>query len=440
MMEDWTDIIGEGLESFEEPLPADDWSVLQQKYAASRRGKRAAAFAWVGGIVAAVVLALMLVRPALPPTDDLVAVAPPTDDLAVVAPSTDELVVAPDSEVDVIPDLIGDHGDLLADGGAGTHDSDAAVIPDPIGDHDDLLADGGAGTHDSDAAVIPDQIGDLTDDMDAGGTGSDEHIPSDIPGTSWDFDDFSDLEDEKPKMKLNLARLKHPDAIGLSSSSMAFIVLGPTSPGFDIPADFFQDPDYGIPDTSFPPVDTDVEIPNDSLSVTGAAVSRVQPRTDNSYYDSYNNDLPMSYALSVRYFLSDKVAVTTGLTLTKYRSTRFRIYRNQKQQTDVQNIYYLGIPLTFDRMLKHSRYFDFYMNGGIQVDKCIYAKVGNERLYEKQFLLSLTGGFGMQINFSESVGLYGELGCFMDLNETTLESYRGIFPMTSARAGLRINL
>ena len=414
MMEDWTDIIGEGLESFEEPLPADDWSVLQQKYAASRRGKRAAAFAWVGGIVAAVVLALMLVRPALPPTDDLVAVAPPTDDLAVVAPSTDELVVAPDSEVDVIPDLIGDHGDLLADGGAGTHDSDAAVIPGPIGD--------------------------LTDDKDAGGTGSGEDIPSAIPGTSWDLDDFSDLEDEKPRMKLNLARLKHPDAIGLSSSSMAFIVLGPTSPGFDIPADFFQDPDYGIPDTSFPPVDTDVEIPNDSLSVTGASVSRVQPRTDNSYYDSYNNDLPMSYALSVRYFLSDKVAVTTGLTLTKYRSTRFRIYRNQKQQTDVQNIYYLGIPLTFDRMLKHSRYFDFYMNGGIQVDKCIYAKVGNERLYEKQFLLSLTGGFGMQINFSESVGLYGELGCFMDLNETTLESYRGIFPMTSARAGLRINL
>ena len=369
MMEDWTDIIGDGLENFEEPLPADDWSVLQQKYAASRRVKRAAAFAWVGGIAAAVALALLLVRPALPPTDDLVAVAP-----------------------------------------------------------------------DSDAAVIPDQIGDLTDDKDAGGTGSDEDIPSAIPGTSWDLDDFSDLEDEKPRMKLNLARLKHPDAIGLSSSSMAFIALGPTSPGVDIPEDFFQTPGLGIPGDSFPPVDTDVEIPNDSLSVTGAAVSRVQPRTDNSYYDTYNHDLPMSYALSIRYFLSDKVAVTTGLTLTKYRSTRFRIYRNQKQQTDVQNIYYLGIPLTIDRMLKHSRYFDFYMNAGIQLDKCIYAKVGNERLYEKQFLLSLTGGFGMQINFSESVGLYGELGCFMDVNERTLESYRGIFPMTSARAGLRINL
>ena len=45
MMEDWTDIIGEELENIEEPLPADDWSVLQQKYAAARRRKKAAAFA-----------------------------------------------------------------------------------------------------------------------------------------------------------------------------------------------------------------------------------------------------------------------------------------------------------------------------------------------------------------------------------------------------------
>ena len=66
MMEDWTDIIGEELENIEEPLPADDWSVLQQKYAAAQRKKRAAAFAWAGGIMsvaAAVALVLLLVRP-----------------------------------------------------------------------------------------------------------------------------------------------------------------------------------------------------------------------------------------------------------------------------------------------------------------------------------------------------------------------------------------
>lgn len=68
MIEDWTDIIGEELESIEEPLPADDWSILQQKYAAACRRKKAAAFAWAGGITsvaAAIALVLLLVRPDL---------------------------------------------------------------------------------------------------------------------------------------------------------------------------------------------------------------------------------------------------------------------------------------------------------------------------------------------------------------------------------------
>ena len=65
-MEDWTDIIGEELENIEEPLPADDWSVLQQKYAAVSRRKKAAAFAWAGGITsvaAALAIVLLLIRP-----------------------------------------------------------------------------------------------------------------------------------------------------------------------------------------------------------------------------------------------------------------------------------------------------------------------------------------------------------------------------------------
>mgnify|MGYP003300699333 CR=1 FL=1 len=66
MMEDWTDIIGEELGNISEPLPADDWNVLQQKYAAARRRRKAAVFAWVGGVAsaaAAVALALLLIRP-----------------------------------------------------------------------------------------------------------------------------------------------------------------------------------------------------------------------------------------------------------------------------------------------------------------------------------------------------------------------------------------
>ena len=75
MMEDWTDIIGEELESIEESLPADDWNDVQRKYAVSRKKKRAAMFAWAGGlasVAAAIALIILLFRPQVDPVNDRV--------------------------------------------------------------------------------------------------------------------------------------------------------------------------------------------------------------------------------------------------------------------------------------------------------------------------------------------------------------------------------
>ena len=99
MMEDWTDIIGEELGNISEPLPADDWNVLQQKYAAARRRRKAAVFAWIGGLTsaaAAVALALLLIRPSDPFVleGDLVAEAEVLEEVPVVVPvQTDSVVV-----------------------------------------------------------------------------------------------------------------------------------------------------------------------------------------------------------------------------------------------------------------------------------------------------------------------------------------------------------
>ena len=107
MMEDWTDIIGEELDNIEEPLPADDWNVLQQKYAAAQRKKRAAAFAWAGGITsvaAAVVLALMLIRPADPTVleEDMIAEAEVLEEVPVAVPVQTDSVVVDESRSSVL--------------------------------------------------------------------------------------------------------------------------------------------------------------------------------------------------------------------------------------------------------------------------------------------------------------------------------------------------
>ena len=91
MMEDWTDIIGEELGNISEPLPADDWNVLQQKYAAARRRRKAAVFAWIGGLTsaaAAAALALLLIRPSEPSVleRDMVAEAEVLEEVPVAVP------------------------------------------------------------------------------------------------------------------------------------------------------------------------------------------------------------------------------------------------------------------------------------------------------------------------------------------------------------------
>ena len=107
MMEDWTDIIGEELGNISEPLPADDWNVLQQKYAAARRRRKAAVFAWVGGVTsvaAAVVLALMLIRPADPAVleGDMIAEAEVLEEVPVAVPVQNDSVVVDESRSNVL--------------------------------------------------------------------------------------------------------------------------------------------------------------------------------------------------------------------------------------------------------------------------------------------------------------------------------------------------
>jgi hypothetical protein len=151
MMEDWTDIIGEELENIEVPLPADDWSVLQQKYAAAQRRKKAAAFAWAGGVTsvaAAVALVLLFVRldsssvipgltgdlnnlvtENLPPTEETVPVdsshvKSPIDTVLNVAPCVQNKfsVLVAEHDTDVIRDTTSLKDDIFADASTSNED------------------------------------------------------------------------------------------------------------------------------------------------------------------------------------------------------------------------------------------------------------------------------------------------------------------------------
>ncbi len=400
MMEDWTDIIGEELENIEEPLPADDWSVLQQKYAAAQKRKKAAAFAWAGGITsvaAAIALVLLLVRPdstvvendlvaeTVPPTEEVVSVDPcvvesPIDTVLYVAPTVQKKVSVP---VDVVKKPVDDV--LIAENNTEeitTENTEEVfdVIRDTTSLKDKLLAD----------AYTP-------------------------PTGTFGFDDFP--EDE-PRRK------RRPVSIGISGSASD----SPIMKVFDVDAE--------------PPMDHEPpKEPEDSLATETPQPAMTMMRAKSGYSDSYQHEIPVSVGLSARFFLTDRLSINTGLNYTRYKSLRTRTFlATYDHKKDWQYAHYIGVPVRLDYNAVNRKHFNLYFGAGLQMDKCVYATVGDERLHEKQILFGLNGAMGLQVNIVPMVGLYFEPEVSYSLNKGSIETFRSDEPfVVTVRGGLRFN-
>ena len=418
MMKDWTDIIGEELENIEEPLPADDWSVLQQKYAAAQKRKKAAAFAWAGGITsvaAAVALVLLLVHPdsssVIPGStgdlNDLVAeIRPPIEEVIpvdsshvessidtahYVTPSVQKKVSVP---VDVVKKSVDDV--LIAENNTEeitTENTEEIfdVIRDTTSLKDKLLADAST-----------------SDKKDS----SEESYTE--PGGRFGFDDFPD---DIPRRK------RRPMSIGISGSTSDSPMMKPMA-------------------DSEPPMDHEpLPEPEDSVAAETPQSAMTMMRAKSGYSDSYQHEIPVSVGLSARFFLTDRLSINTGLNYTRYKSLRTRWFAaTHDQQKDWQYAHYIGVPVRLDYNAVNRKHFNLYFGAGLQMDKCVYATVGDERLHEKQILFGLNGAMGLQVNIVPMVGLYFEPEVSYALNKGSIETFRSDEPfVVTVRGGLRFN-
>ena len=408
-MEEWTDIIGEELENIEESLPADDWSVLQQKYAAAQKRKKAAAFAWAGGIssvAAAVALVLLLIRPdntvienelvaeTTAPTEEVTSadsshVEPPIHTVLYVVPSVQKKASMP---VDVIKNTAADDA-LLAENHTEEISSENIeevfdVIRDTTSLKGKLLAD-----------AYTQQTGTFR---------------------------FEDFPEDKPRCK------RFTISIGLSGSTS------------DSP--IFKGYDYNVSEPSMdnenqPPYTGDVTNPTDSLGTETAQPAMAMRRAKRGYADSYRHEIPVSFGVSARVHLTDRLSINTGLNYTRYKSLRTRTFLSSyDHQKDWQYVHYLGVPVRLDYMAVNKMHFNLYFGAGLQMDKCVYAIVGAERLHEKQVLFGLNGAMGLQVNIVPMVGLYFEPEVSYALNKGSIETFRSDEPfVVTVRGGLRFS-
>ena len=445
MMEDWTDIIGEELENIEEPLPADDWSVLQQKYAAAQRKKKAAAFAWAGGITsiaAAVALVLLLVRPdAASVNHDLTASAIPEHTVPVIPEQTSPVVpdipgqtspVDPDPTSPVIPDPIGDLHDSAAEAQPQTEAHAPVDVVKNTADDVLIAEDRSDEAPYEEADEIFDVIRDTTslkDRLLADASTTNRKDAEDeyaSPTGSFGFDDFPD---DEPRRK------RRPMSIGISGSASDSPIMKPMG-------DLAPEPPMGGDLAPEPPMDPEPpKEPEDSLATETPQPAMAMMRAKSGYSDSYQHEIPVSVGLSARFFLTDRLSINTGLNYTRYKSLRTRWFAaTHDQQKDWQYAHYIGVPVRLDYNAVNRKHFNLYFGAGLQMDKCVYATVGDERLHEKQILFGLNGAMGLQVNIVPMVGIYFEPEVSYSLNKGSIETFRSDEPfVVTVRGGLRFN-
>ena len=393
-MEDWTDIIGTELESFEEPLPADDWSVLQQKYAASVRRRRTVAFAWVGGLMAAAAVAALLL--VLHPQQE-----------TMIEPDTQELMAEVLTETEVTETSPQPHNESVPN--PQKKQTEVKDIQETIEEYEIIEI-----TYIEAEEFNEQEIAVSTSD-EAGIKTTDDTTITVIKEPDSYISSL--LADDEMYVACNETRRRI--SVGLSGSIAESFSGRSSYPSADNSP---QRP----PATDMPP---QADEPQDTTDMKVPVMKRRQESSGTTH------ETPLSFGVSARISLSDRLSLTTGLNYTRYKATISKGIFAYKQTA-----HYLGIPVRLDLMLVNKKHFDLYLGVGAQADKCIYATYGTDRLYEKEVLFSVNGALGMQVDITQKVGLYFEPDIAWTLNEGTIKTSRYDNPLTiTLRAGLRFN-
>ena len=205
--------------------------------------------------------------------------------------------------------------------------------------------------------------------------------------------DFSDVEEAMP------ARRAHRLTAGISAASMA----------------------DGAPTT--------VTV----SSLAGGLVTKSSNVASNSFLNNstgvimqkeYVHDLPLSFGLNARYWLSDRLSVESGL---EYSYLHSRL-------DDIHTVmHFAGIPLRVDYSLFNAGPVEFYTGIGGKVEKCLKASLGGMRVKERDLQWSGSFNVGARSRLSKNAWIYFQPDISYYFTRTNLTSYR-----TENRLGLNL--
>ena len=152
--------------------------------------------------------------------------------------------------------------------------------------------------------------------------------------------------------------------------------------------------------------------------------------------------IPLSFSLDLSLAVVPRLALSTGLELSLYRSTFFETLGGDTKEY-TQNAYYLGIPLSIEWMIWKQRRFSTWVGAGGKADYLVSGKSDGLSIKDKHIHWSLIGNMGIQYQIFPRVGLFiqPEIAYYFRPSVPAVQTYRTERPFAfSMGAGLRFEL
>ena len=176
------------------------------------------------------------------------------------------------------------------------------------------------------------------------------------------------------------------------------------------------------------PRDHDTDGPNNTNSID----------IINGLETTHSHRMPLVVGLSVKFPITEKIGVTTGLEYSLYSSS-FSYPPGEKTQL----VHYLGIPVRLDWTFVSSRWLDAYLGTGVKGDLCLGATMDGQSIGKDGPAFRLLGAGGIQFNATRNFSFFlePEISWTLPSERRVLSTYSSEHPwMFTVATGVRINL
>lgn len=153
---------------------------------------------------------------------------------------------------------------------------------------------------------------------------------------------------------------------------------------------------------------------------------------------THPHKMPFVVGLSVKFPVTEKICLTTGLEFSLYSSS-FWYPAGEKTQL----AHYLGIPVRLDWTFASCRWLDAYLGAGIKGDLCMGATLDGKSIGKDGPAFRLLGAGGIQFNATRNLSLFvePEINWTLPSDRRFLSTYSSEHPwMFTVATGVRINL